>query len=77
MNSRVEAFIEQARELSREDRIAALDALQVLVAPPDASWEAAWAEEAESRIAAYERGEIEAEDIDSVMERLRQEFLAR
>ncbi len=45
--------------------------------PPDASWEAAWAAEAEDRIAAYERGEIEAEDFDVTMERLRLEFLAK
>lgn len=76
MNARVEAFIEQARSLSREERVAALDALQELVAPPDASWEAAWATEADDRLAAYERGEIRAEDFDVVMERLRQEFLA-
>ena len=75
MNARVEAFIEQARCLNREERITALDALQELVAPPDAAWEAAWAAEAENRIAAYERGEIDAEDFDVTMERLRREFL--
>jgi hypothetical protein len=57
MNARVEAFIEQARCLDREERIAALDALQELVTPPGAAWEAAWAVEAEDRIAVYERGE--------------------
>jgi hypothetical protein len=77
MNARVEAFIEQARCLDREERIAALDALQELVTPPGAAWEAAWAVEAENRIAVYERGEIEAENFDVAMERLRQEFLVK
>lgn len=77
MNARVEALIEQARHLSRDECIAALDALQELVAPPDEAWETAWADEGESRLAAFERGEIEAEDFDVAMERLRQEFLAR
>jgi len=77
MNARVEALIEQARVLTLEERVAALDALQELVAPPDAAWQAAWAAEAEDRLAAFERGEIEAEDFDVVMERLRQTYLVR
>ncbi len=77
MNARVEALIEQARELSREERVAVLDALQELVTPPDAAWEAAWAKECEDRLAAFERGEIEAEEFDVVMERMREEFLAK
>ena len=39
------------------------------------SLQESWALEASERIAAYERNEIEAEDFDSVMERLRGEFL--
>ncbi len=77
MNARVEAFIEQAKCLNQEERVAALDALQELVSPLDDSWEAAWNEEAEDRVAAYERGEIESEDFDVTMERLRLEFLAK
>jgi hypothetical protein len=77
MNARVEALIEQAKCLNPEERIAALDALQELVAPPDSAWEIAWRGEAEERVAAYERGEIESEDFDVAMERLRLEFLAK
>lgn len=75
MNVRVEAFIEQARCMTPEERVSALDALQELVAPPDNAWQKGWALEASDRVAAYERGEIEAEDFDLVMERLRKEFL--
>lgn len=77
MNARVEALIEQAKAMSSEDRIAALDALQELVAPPDQAWQDAWAKESEHRLDAYLQGEIEAEDFDVVMERLRQEFLVK
>ncbi len=76
MNARVQALIEQARIMTAEERLAALDALQELVAPADAPWEEAWARECEDRLAAYQRGEIEAEDADLVMERMRREFLA-
>lgn len=75
MNICVEAFIDQARAMTQEERVTALDALQELVAPPNAAWQKAWALEASDRIAAYELGELEAEDFDLVMERLREEFL--
>lgn len=75
MNIRVETFIEQARCMTQEERVSALDALQELVVPPNDAWQAKWALEAADRVAAYERREIEAEDFDLVMERLRKEFL--
>lgn len=77
MNARVEAFIEQARKLSAEERVAALDALQELVAPPDQAWQEAWAAEAESRLDAYRSGEVQGEEFDEVMARLRTELIAR
>jgi len=77
MNARVEALIEQARGMTSEERVAALDALQELVAPPDQAWGEAWSGESEDRLDAYLRGEIEGEDFDVVMERMRQEFLVK
>ncbi|MBK7768614.1 MAG: addiction module protein [Sulfuritalea sp.] len=77
MNARVEALIEQARGMTSEERVAALDALQELVAPPDQAWGEAWARESEERLDAYLRGDIEGEDFDVVMERMRQEFLVK
>jgi hypothetical protein len=77
MNTRVEDLIEQARVMTAEERVAALDALQELVAPPDQAWAGAWARESEDRLDAYLRGEIVAEDFDGVMERMRQEFLGK
>ena len=77
MNARVEALIEQARGMTSEERVAALDALQELVAPPDQAWGEAWARESEDRLDAYLRGDIPGEDFDVVMERMRQEFLVK
>lgn len=71
MNARVEAFVEQARSLTAEERVAALDALQELVTPPDSAWQQAWVAESEDRLDTYLRGEVEAEEFDNVMERLR------
>lgn len=75
MNARVEALIDQARTMSAEERVAALDALQELVTPPDQAWEEAWARECEDRLDGYLRGDAEADDFDAVMARLRRDFL--
>ena len=77
MNARVQALIDQARSMTSEERLTALDALQELVAPPDRAWETAWARESEDRLSAYQRGEIQAEDFDAVMEQMRQEYLGK
>lgn len=73
MNTRVEALVEETKVLSAEERVALLDALSVLVSPPDAQWQESWARECEDRLAAYEQGRIEAEDFDVVMARRRTE----
>ena len=73
----VEELVEQARQLAPEERVVLLDVLSELINPPDVAWEKAWAGEAADRLAAYERGEIEAVDFNVVMERMRREFIAR
>ena len=40
-------------------------------------WEAAWEEECERRIADVRSGEVEEEDFDEAMERLRQKYRLR
>lgn len=77
MNARVQALIEQARTMTADERVEALDALQELVAPPNQEWENAWAQESEDRVNAFQRGEIQAEDFDVVMDRMRREFLSK
>ena len=70
--TKVEELIEQARALPAEAQVALYDALHDLISPPDPEWEAAWAAECERRLGEMELGEVEAEDFDVVMERLRQ-----
>lgn len=77
MNTRVEALVDEAKALSAEERVALLDALSELVSPPDVPWQEAWAKECEARLAAYDEGQIEAEDFDVVMARLRKEYLTQ
>jgi hypothetical protein len=77
MTTRVDELVEQARQLAPEERVVLLDALNELVTPPDADWEAAWAKAAEDRLDAFERGEVAAEDFDVVMERLRRKLLVK
>ena len=77
MNMRVQALIDQARVMTTEERIAVLDALQELVAPPDQQWEDAWAAESEDRLDAFQRGKLAADDFDVTMEQMRREFLGR
>lgn len=77
MSSRVEAMLEQAKALSPEELVALLDALGELATPPDTAWQSAWAKEGEDRLAAYQKGDLEAEDFDSVMAQLRRDYLSQ
>ncbi len=75
-NSRLESFLEQARQLTPEEQVVALDALRAMVPSDERAWETAWAEEAEQRGAAFDQTPECALDFDSVMERLRNTFPA-
>lgn len=74
MSTRIEALLEQARKLAPEERAQLLDRLQDLVSPPDPDWEAAWAQECADRLAAYERGDMAAEDFEAAMKKLRAKY---
>lgn len=74
MNAQVQELLEQARKLSAEERIELADLLYADTTTPDAEWEAAWAAEAEQRLAAFERGEMEAHDADEVHRRIGEKF---
>lgn len=73
MNTQVRELLEKAKTLSPEERIELADLLYA-DATPDAGWEAAWAAEAERRIEAYRRGEIEAIPSEEVHERIEKEL---
>ena len=58
---------EQAKQLPPEERLALVDQLLDTLDEPDASLDALWAREAESRLAAYRRGEIQATSLSDVI----------
>ena len=72
--TKVQELIEQVRALPAEAQVELYDALHDLISPPDPEWEAAWAAECERRIQELESGEVDAEDFDVVMERLRLKY---
>jgi putative addiction module component (TIGR02574 family) len=75
MNERVKKLTEEIRKLSREDRAELMEILHALdTGEPDPEVEKAWAEEAERRIDAYERGETTAAPLDDVLARLRTRY---
>ena len=74
MNHPVDDLLEQAKKLSPAERAKLIDALYDLNAPPDPEWEAAWIKECEDRLAALDRGEMEAVDFDVAMEELRRKY---
>lgn len=73
-NSR-DVVLQQALELEAEDRAYIAEALEQSLKPTDFATPEiadAWAAEIERRAAAYERGEMPAEDWRTVVARLRQ-----
>lgn len=67
MSVSLEDLEKQARELTSEDRAKLAEALlESLHVPPLADVEAAWAQEIEDRVAAFERGEAQTYDAGDV-----------
>lgn len=65
-------ILKAALALSHDDQAVILHhLLQSMKAPMDPEIERAWAEELEKRLAAYDRGEIEAIDAEEVLRRHR------
>lgn len=73
-------IVEQALSLAPEDRVFLADALEQRLsngsfASPEVA--TAWAEEIERRLAAYDRGEVNAGDADAVLVRIREQLAER
>lgn len=64
-------ILESARKLRPEERLKLIDALLETLDEPDPVIEAAWAAEAQDRLAAYERGELPMADIEPVLQKYR------
>lgn len=73
MRDRVVELAEQGKALAPEDRSRLVDLLlESLHEEPLADVEAAWDEEVEQRLAAYDRGEVQAVDGEQVLAKARQ-----
>jgi putative addiction module component (TIGR02574 family) len=72
MRDQVTELAERGKELAPEDRSRLVDMLLVsLHEAPLAEVEAAWDEEVERRLAAYDRGEVQAIDGEEVLAKAR------
>lgn len=74
MNTQVEELLARAKQLTPDQRIELADLIYADTVAPDPKWEAAWAKEAQGRIEAYRRGEIEAVDADEMHAQIEAEF---
>lgn len=70
MTNQVNEILEAVRRLSPSEQTEFSERLWSIL-DPDPSIEEEWAAEAERRLAAYERGELEAIDAKSVMAKYR------
>jgi len=70
MAASTETLLRQALELPANDRAALVDGLIVSLDKPDPAVDALWLKEAESRMAAYRSGELDAVDADQVFAEL-------
>ncbi len=76
MSDQIDALLELARKLTPEERAELFDRLRDLISPPDPTWVSAWVGECQDRLAAYERGEMRAENFDDAMRRLQAKYAA-
>lgn len=73
-NTPIKDLLEQTKTLSEDERILLADLLYAQSSLSMEEWEAAWLGECEQRLAEAESGEVEAEDFDVAMKRLRQKY---
>jgi putative addiction module component (TIGR02574 family) len=71
MNERVKQIADQARQLTADEQAEPVDELLAMMHEPSLEWEKAWAEEAERRWKAYERGEMKSYSWKEVKDQLR------
>ncbi len=71
MTERAEILVKQAYELSPAERVALVDGILASLDEPDAEIDRLWAGEAEARLAAYRRGEIQAVELHEVLAKYR------
>lgn len=67
MTTSAEALSAQAAKLPPEERLEVVERILDSLDQPDATLDSAWAHEADERLAAYRRGEIEAVALSEVI----------
>ena len=67
MKNSLKSIVNQVLELSAQERSIVAEQLLLSLQSPDVHMDALWAEEAEARIDAYERGELEAASVNEVV----------
>jgi putative addiction module component (TIGR02574 family) len=70
MSISTETLLRQALELPAHDRAALVEGLILSLDKPEPALDALWLKEAESRLAAYRSGELDAVDADEVFAEL-------
>jgi putative addiction module component (TIGR02574 family) len=70
MSASAENLLRQALQLPPNDRAALVEGLITSLDKPDPELDALWLKEAESRMAAYRSGELDAVDADQVFAEL-------
>lgn len=70
MSASAENLLRQALQLPPNDRAALVEGLITSLDKPDPEFDALWLKEAESRMAAYRSGELDAVDADQVFAEL-------
>jgi putative addiction module component (TIGR02574 family) len=73
MSDAAKILIDQALELPSSERAIVAEQILLSLDRPDKEIDAAWAAEAENRIDAYEKGEIQAASIGEVLGKYDQE----
>ena len=71
MAKSVKLILDQALELSATERAAVAEKLLCSLDSPDSKIDAIWAKEADARIEAYEKGEVETVSAEDVFAKYR------
>ncbi|WP_198265418.1 addiction module protein [sulfur-oxidizing endosymbiont of Gigantopelta aegis] len=71
MTNSVNMILDQALELSASERADVAEKLLFSLDRPDSTIDALWAKEADSRVEAYKKGEIEAVSAEKVFAKYR------
>jgi len=74
MSSSAQKLLNQAMKLPAPERAALVEGLVESLDKPDPTLDALWLKEAESRIAAYRAGELDAVDVEEAFAELGQKI---